>query len=214
MQLWFAKLLRPSRSATERRTRQVIASAFDAEFYRRTYPDTAGGRLDPLTHFIRFGWRENRNPSAHFDTPFYRSTNSDLGETNPLEHFVLVGEKEGRRPRPSQKYLYTHELENGEGVTPARRPDNAEDFAIAIPFETVPPASEIDSVALIIHVFYPELVPELLGFCRSVPCRADLFFSTDTETKASEIREHCRGYTQGSFDVRVTPNRAATSLRC
>ena len=75
--------------------------AFDSEYYLRTYPDVAASRLTPLTHYIRFGAAEGRNPSAEFDPVYYLETNPDVRDAglSPLEHYVLAGAKEGRASR-------------------------------------------------------------------------------------------------------------------
>ncbi len=41
---------------------------FDADFYFQEYPDVRKADIDPLWHFIRFGWKEGRKPSRHFFT--------------------------------------------------------------------------------------------------------------------------------------------------
>ena len=35
------------------------------------YPDVAAAHLDPVEHFLKFGWHEGRNPSAKFNTVEY-----------------------------------------------------------------------------------------------------------------------------------------------
>ncbi|MCJ2105674.1 glycosyltransferase [Methylobacterium sp. E-041] len=41
---------------------------FDREFYLNKYPDIKESSIDPLNHYIFYGWREERNPSELFDT--------------------------------------------------------------------------------------------------------------------------------------------------
>jgi glycosyltransferase involved in cell wall biosynthesis len=45
-----------------------IFAGFDRRYYLRVNRDVARAGRDPLDHFIRFGWKENRNPSAHMTT--------------------------------------------------------------------------------------------------------------------------------------------------
>ena len=82
------------------------------------------------------------------------------------------------------RYLYTYELTRIDGVVPSRRPTNETDFALEVPFAFAPPPCRHDKVAAIIHAFYPEIVPELFDQLRHIPCRTDLFISTDTEFQA------------------------------
>ena len=61
---------------------------FDAAFYLAEYPDVAAAGVDPFEHYLLYGYREGRNPSAGFDTRFYlhRYLDGDLG-LNPLVHY-------------------------------------------------------------------------------------------------------------------------------
>lgn len=61
---------------------------FDAEYYRSEYSDITGNDEDALMHYLLFGWREARNPSADFDTSEYLRAHPELLETNvcPLLH--------------------------------------------------------------------------------------------------------------------------------
>ncbi|GGF72879.1 hypothetical protein GCM10007301_35870 [Azorhizobium oxalatiphilum] len=66
---------------------------FDADWYVSTYPDVAGGKLDPAAHFVRHGAREDRDPGPFFSTSTYRRLHLDStqGHINPLVHFETVG---------------------------------------------------------------------------------------------------------------------------
>lgn len=85
--------------AEERVIKGVVVSGdpqalgFDAAYYLRAYPDVKAAGVDPELHYLTFGWKEGRNPSADFDTVFYRSvvcgaTDPDLC---PLVHFNSRG---------------------------------------------------------------------------------------------------------------------------
>jgi len=71
------------------------SGAFDADFYRRTYPDVAGARLNPLLHYIEHGAYEGRNPSPNFHTSRYVAANREVTFTgvNPLFHSVKAKRK-------------------------------------------------------------------------------------------------------------------------
>jgi hypothetical protein len=68
---------------------------FDAEWYLLTYPDVKAAGVDPVVHYLRFGARELRNPSANFDTAAYLQQNPDVGKKglNPLYHFIRYRNK-------------------------------------------------------------------------------------------------------------------------
>lgn len=73
----------------------------DPKYYRATYPDVARAGVDPFHHFMAHGWREGRNPSAHFNTLFYRDRHLDGAEVNPITHYLEVGRTAGLAPRPA-----------------------------------------------------------------------------------------------------------------
>jgi len=72
-----------------RRTGQVTPiPEFDAAWYLEHYPDVAAAGADPFEHYLLWGWREGRNPSAAFDTRFYVRRYMDPGQDeNPLLHY-------------------------------------------------------------------------------------------------------------------------------
>ena len=39
---------------------------FDVVYYLQTYPDVCKADVDPLTHFVRHGWKEERNPLVRY----------------------------------------------------------------------------------------------------------------------------------------------------
>lgn len=72
---------------------------FDEKYYLTTYEDIRKKDLDPIKHYIKFGWKEGRNPSSYFETNFYLENNNDVkkNKINPLIHYILHGSKEGRK---------------------------------------------------------------------------------------------------------------------
>ena len=61
---------------------------FDPDHYLRASPDVAAAGVDPFEHYLLYGYREGRDPSAGFDTRFYmrRYMGADAG-LNPLMHY-------------------------------------------------------------------------------------------------------------------------------
>jgi glycosyltransferase involved in cell wall biosynthesis len=74
---------------------------FDPEFYLTTYPDIAAAGIDPFEHYLHWGYREGRDPSAEFDTKYYlrRYLDGDLAE-NPLLHYRRARHLIRLHPRP------------------------------------------------------------------------------------------------------------------
>ena len=116
----------------------ACSGEFDSRFYLLRNDDVRRARQNPLRHYMRFGWKEGRDPSANFSTNFYLQNNPDVRQsgTNPLLHYVRFGKKEGRlpkepaasirrqaKPRPSRRALYNtlRRLYFRLPLTPAQR---------------------------------------------------------------------------------------------
>ena len=89
-------------------TRQIhddIINDFDVDFYLRQNPPLYG--VDPIDHFIAFGWRLGYNPHPDFDVKYYMQMNPDVAKANlnPFWHYVVSGKAEGRPafPKSSRK---------------------------------------------------------------------------------------------------------------
>ena len=86
---------------TKKAAKKIKASGlFDETYYTDAYADVVEADIDPLTHYIRFGWREGRNPSAKFDVRWYLENNQDVraAGVEPLLHYIEFGRDEGRAP--------------------------------------------------------------------------------------------------------------------
>ncbi len=82
---------------------------FDMAYYLDTYPDIAAVGIDAFRHFMEAGHREGRNPSATFDTQFYRRRylKGDLDQ-NPLLHWMAHRDEPGVHPRMPEDEVTTH----------------------------------------------------------------------------------------------------------
>lgn len=71
----------------------IAAGAFDAAFYLRTYPDVAEVGVDPLDHFMTYGWREGRDPSPDFSVAAYLDAFPEVASSgvNPFVHYLTSG---------------------------------------------------------------------------------------------------------------------------
>lgn len=75
---------------------------FDCKYYLSNNPYLASSAINPLDHFLIYGWKEERNPHPLFDINFYWEAYPDVkkSKTNPFIHFIRFGWKEGRNPHP------------------------------------------------------------------------------------------------------------------
>jgi len=78
---------------------------FDEAYYLKHYDDVRRADIDPIEHYVLYGWKEGRNPAPWFDTKFYLENNPDVAQAgvNPFVHWIRWGRKEGRKPNPEWK---------------------------------------------------------------------------------------------------------------
>jgi len=78
----------------------VADPLFDATFYLAHNPDVAAAGVDPYQHYLDYGAKEGRDPSALFSTSYYLAQNPDVAAVgmNPLLHYEQYGWHEGRNP--------------------------------------------------------------------------------------------------------------------
>jgi glycosyltransferase involved in cell wall biosynthesis len=98
---------------------------FDREWYLQRNPDVAVSGVDPLTHYIRKGAAEGRDPHPLFDSDWYLQRNPDVAASgvNPLTHYIKKGAAEGRDPHPlfdSDWYLRRNPDVAAAGMNPLR----------------------------------------------------------------------------------------------
>ena len=78
------------------RDRHLIKESglFDPVYYLLTYPDVRIADMDPLTHFLKAGGKEGRNPSANFDAQSYLRDHPEVRDmgVNPLIHYLRSSE--------------------------------------------------------------------------------------------------------------------------
>ena len=51
---------------------------FDDDFYLNKYPKVAASGMDPLLHYIFFGFEEGKKPNEEFDGVFYKNHYCDV----------------------------------------------------------------------------------------------------------------------------------------
>ena len=78
------------------------STLFDAAWYLGQYPEVAALECDPLTHYLRRGVHEGRDPNPVFNTAWYLANNPNVvaADFNPLEHYLEFGARAGRDPSP------------------------------------------------------------------------------------------------------------------
>jgi glycosyltransferase involved in cell wall biosynthesis len=104
--------------------RSLAASGlFDRTWYLQQNPDVRAAGVNPLSHYLRYGAAEGRDPNPLFDTDWYVGRYLDVGASgiNPLVHYLRYGAAEGRDPSPvfdSDWYLERYPDVRAAGVNP------------------------------------------------------------------------------------------------
>lgn len=163
---------------------------FDSRFYLDSNPDVAKARMNPLVHFLRFGAAEGRDPNPMFDTRFYLAQNPYVGWAgiNPLKHYLRVGAETGRSPHPDfdgDWYLQTYDPELGPGANALAHYLEVGRHAGRHPSARSARLShgEVDT-AVVLHLYYPDLWPQIRTYLQNLGAGFDLFVSLSKETGA------------------------------
>ena len=72
---------------------------FDESYYVNKYPNIKSSGMDPLLHYMFFGYKEGKLPSANFDGKYYLKKYRNVASSgmNPLIHYSLYGINEGKK---------------------------------------------------------------------------------------------------------------------
>jgi glycosyltransferase involved in cell wall biosynthesis len=73
---------------------------FDMSYYLDQNPDVANSKMNPLAHYLKYGWKEGRSPSQNFETSNYWKQNPEISERkiDPLSEYLNDCKKEGKDP--------------------------------------------------------------------------------------------------------------------
>ena len=71
---------------------------FDTHYYLLNGLDVLTAGVDPVGHFCKYGWREDRKPNPYFDPAWYLQQAPEAAESGPLAHYSTEGEARGLRP--------------------------------------------------------------------------------------------------------------------
>ncbi|KQP83029.1 hypothetical protein ASF60_16405 [Methylobacterium sp. Leaf113] len=94
------RLIRIATTLFRRVTLGRVPRLFDAGYYRTQHPDVARSGIDPFLHYVWRGAAQNRDPSADFDTAFYKHQSGRI-RLDPVRHYLRFGAKAGLDPNPN-----------------------------------------------------------------------------------------------------------------
>ena len=97
---------KPSQQPATDTTLATGEGGVDRAWYLRTNPDVAAAGVDPVEHYLRYGWREGRDPRPDFSTSLYLDAHKDI-EGNPLVHYLLGSGEAHPQPVADWHRLWT-----------------------------------------------------------------------------------------------------------
>lgn len=99
--------------------RSVVAPHFDAVYYIASNGDVAASRTDPLEHFLKYGWREHRNPAPWFDIGQYLLSRPDIAHSgvNPFYYYLLTRQGDLRSNGGHELAVKTAAISDPNGPT-------------------------------------------------------------------------------------------------
>ena len=113
---------------TDSETTTAYNGHFDPNAYLAANADVKASGMDPLTHYLTYGFKEGRALDTQgdrinqaFDPSKYLAANPDVAQANmdPLKHYLLNGASEGRAaPTGSNPYSFSNfNVAQGAGAT-------------------------------------------------------------------------------------------------
>ena len=118
---------------------------FDGNWYLDNYQDVAARGLNPLEHYLQFGYAEERNPNRIFSVRWYRDvyqTKGNASRAEPLTSYVTEGFVRGHTPLPGLNALAKTSTKLTERGPKSYIDSIADDGNI---FARVKPAPEMDA---------------------------------------------------------------------
>lgn len=196
---------------------------FDRKYYLKTNPDVSVSGVNPLIHFLRFGWKEGRNPNIDFDLRCYLAANPDVraAGVNPLVHYVRAGAREGRRLLPSSP-------PPGVAEKPGRRPAGpSQDTVVFFGHD----AHRLGAETVLLHMLRwlkektaldvrlvlaegGELLDDFRGVCKVLVLQTLFRAGTDRTQVEHAIRAHCGDHVKLVYANTVASGRYLKFFEC
>lgn len=103
-------------------TREPGELLFDSSYYTLNNPDVVSPGMGLREHFVKFGWREARDPHPLFSVSHYLNNCPELrsGDVDPLTHFIEIGARKRYSPHP----LFDTEFYCSQLSSPASQESN------------------------------------------------------------------------------------------
>lgn len=132
-------------------------------------------------------------------------------------YYLAMGMNKNILPKNEQQLK--HSLQDDFFVIPVNTKTNSQvatlrvkvenDYSIQVPLgrQLINKKIKCGSIAVIVHVFYPDMLPLMLQYLNNIPYKYDLFISTDNNSKKKCIESILKLNFIGDYEIRIFPNR-------
>ncbi|WP_083199034.1 glycoside hydrolase family 99-like domain-containing protein [Sphingobium sp. Ndbn-10] len=167
---------------------------FDADWYLSNYPDVATLNVEPLRHYFALGAQLGREPSPAFDSAKYRRKHGDV--PNPLLHYLLNRSKKPDWENPTAEYgtIAPSNIPFLDSAHPSpsfeiisEHAAEQEGSAILLLEKTEFELRFSGTLAIHVHLFHLDMIPETIWWLSSIPVPFDLFISISKETDIDRV---------------------------
>jgi 4-hydroxybenzoate polyprenyltransferase len=151
----------------------------DRDWYLATYPDIAAAGMDPVRHYLEFGWREGRDPRPDFSTRGYLAIHRAVAGSgrNPFIDYLLHGVRKG----PPRDVALTSWHWLADSLGGMARTKEWWDYKL------VPILSIFYATALAGNVALATMWPALFALvCAVVPCAVYVSFVNDVTDRVDD----------------------------
>jgi len=154
---------------------------FDPISYAASNTDVPLG--DGFDHFVRYGLQERRNPNPYFNSDWYEATYHSSGQA-PLVHYLTVGQAKNNDPGPlfdtfGYRFWYSHLIEKDQDalsnyLAAGRKRGFSRFDPRVFGFGKM-------RVAVIAHLYYDDLWPQIAQALLNIPVSFDLYVTIPSD---------------------------------
>lgn len=160
---------------------------FNKKWYARTYAEVNEMGIDPIVHYLIYGWKKNYNPSTRFNTQFYIDSYPDVAAAKvcPLQHYVMSGKREGRLPGRLDD-VFT--IEKRGLINSLRQLFYRKKYSHLIK------KNKNVRIAVHVHLYYEQLWEEIKGYLRNLQCYQVDLYVTHSSALSDKIKKSINNF--------------------
>lgn len=170
---------------------------FNRRWYENRYhEDISERKMDPLIHYMVYGWKKGFDPSKKFCTKTYLNTYDDVKNANvcPLLHYLTKGINENRKIYKVKKNIY----KSGSTLFSQFK----RKFYQFVYREDIAKHSEV-KIAVHVHLYYEEFWYEIKNYLKNLEVYKFDLFITCVNAISDEISSDINNFKNDVKIIRV-----------